>query len=230
MQKQFEKLLHKQCPWYPNAKHSVIECYNLRRTFNAAPLDNNANKKGKGKEDEPKDKSGGAQFQDASKAANIIFGGESDFASKRAQKLTLRGILSIKLAVPRSLQWLQVPISFLKDDQWTSFAEPGKFPLVLDPVVASVRLTRVLIDEGSGHQICLNIPYAKSFIRITRSRIAALPVWAGDPDKEGEQLQGGCHQGSDTQGDPAAGGRSIQDSPNRHKARQQIGKRIHQFP
>jgi hypothetical protein len=63
MQKQFEKLLHKQCPWYPNAKHSVIECYNLRRTFNAAPLDRSANKKGKGKEDdELEDKSGGAQF------------------------------------------------------------------------------------------------------------------------------------------------------------------------
>jgi hypothetical protein len=43
-----------------------------------------------------------------------------------------------------------VPISFSRDDQWTSFSEPGKFPLVLDPVVAGVRLTKVLIDSGSG--------------------------------------------------------------------------------
>jgi hypothetical protein len=43
-----------------------------------------------------------------------------------------------------------VPISFSHDDQWTSFSEPGKFPLVLDPVVAEVRLTKVLIDGGSG--------------------------------------------------------------------------------
>jgi hypothetical protein len=45
---------------------------------------------------------------------------------------------------------LEVPISFSRDDQWTSFSEPGKFPLVLDPVVAEVRLTKVLIDGGSG--------------------------------------------------------------------------------
>jgi hypothetical protein len=37
-----------------------------------------------------------------------------------------------------------------RDDQWTSFSEPGKFPLVLDPVVAEVKLTKVLIDGGSG--------------------------------------------------------------------------------
>jgi hypothetical protein len=45
---------------------------------------------------------------------------------------------------------LEVPISFSRDDQWTSFLEPNKFPLVLDPVVAEVKLTRVLIDGGSG--------------------------------------------------------------------------------
>ncbi|XP_025813133.1 uncharacterized protein LOC112890458 [Panicum hallii] len=41
-------------------------------------------------------------------------------------------------------------MSFSRDDQWTSFFELRKFPLVLDPVVASVRLTRVLIDGRSG--------------------------------------------------------------------------------
>jgi hypothetical protein len=116
-QEQFDKLLQKQCVWHPGAKHLAIECYNLRRTFNAPPLDKNAKKKGKGKEeDEPEDKSGGVQFQDASKTIDIIFGGESSFASKRAQKLTLRKILSIELAGPRPLQWLEVPISFSRDD------------------------------------------------------------------------------------------------------------------
>jgi hypothetical protein len=31
-----------------------------------------------------------------------------------------------------------------------SFSEPSKFPLVLDPMVAEVKLTKVLIDGGSG--------------------------------------------------------------------------------
>jgi hypothetical protein len=58
--------------------------------------------------------------------------------------------MSIEPAVPRPLRWSEVPISFSRDDQWTSFSELGKFPLVLDPVVAEVRLTKVLIDGGSG--------------------------------------------------------------------------------
>jgi hypothetical protein len=36
--------------------------------------------------------------------------------------------------------------------------EPGKFPLVLDPVVAEVRLTKVLINGGSG----LNLIFAST--------------------------------------------------------------------
>jgi hypothetical protein len=51
-----------------------------------------------------------------------------------------------------------VPISFSRDDQWTSFLEPGKFPLVLDPVVVEVRLTKMLIDGGSG----LNLIFAST--------------------------------------------------------------------
>jgi hypothetical protein len=31
-----------------------------------------------------------------------------------------------------------------------SFSEPEKFPLVLDPVVAEVKLTKILIDGESG--------------------------------------------------------------------------------
>jgi hypothetical protein len=73
-----------------------------------------------------------------------------DFGSKRDQKLLLWEIMSIEPAVPRPLRWSEVPISFSCDDQWTSFSEPGKFPLVLDPVVVEVRLTKVLIDGGSG--------------------------------------------------------------------------------
>jgi hypothetical protein len=168
MQEQFEKLLHKQCPWHPNIKHSAIKCYNIRRTINALPLDKNANKKGKGKEDdEPEDKSGGAQFKDASKTVNIIFGGKSGFASTRAQKLALREILSIEPVVPRPLQWSEVLILFSRDDQWTSFLEPGKFPLLLDPMVASVRLTRVLIDGGSGLNLLFASTLQKMWLDIT---------------------------------------------------------------
>jgi hypothetical protein len=98
------------------------------------------------------------KFQNASKTINVIFGGDGDFGSRREQKLLLQEIMSVEPAAPRPLRWSEVPISFSRDDQWTSFSEPGKFPLVLDPVVAEVRLTKVLIDGGSG----LNLIFAST--------------------------------------------------------------------
>jgi hypothetical protein len=38
-------------------------------------------------------------------------------------------------------------------DQWTSFSTPGRFPLVLKPVVAGSRLNKVLIHGGNGHNV-----------------------------------------------------------------------------
>jgi hypothetical protein len=159
-QEQFEKLLQKKCPWHPGANHAATDCYNLWRTFSNPSND----KKNKSTDKEPKeddqgDKSHNAKFQDASKTINIIFGGEEEFSSRREQKLLLREIMSVEPVVPRPLRWLEVPISFSRDDQWTSFSEPSKFPLVLDPVVAEVKLTRVLIDGGSG----LNLIFASTF-------------------------------------------------------------------
>jgi hypothetical protein len=64
--------------------------------------------------------------------------------------------MSVEPAAPRPLRWSEVPISFSRDDQWTSFSEPGKLPL--DPEVAEVRLTKVLINGGSG----LNLIFAST--------------------------------------------------------------------
>jgi hypothetical protein len=101
-------------------------------------------------DDDQGDQTHNAKFQNASKTVNVIFGGDGDFGSRREQKLLLREIMSVEPVAPRPLRWSEVPISFSRDNQWTSFSEPGKFPLVLDPVVAKVRLTKVLIDGGSG--------------------------------------------------------------------------------
>jgi hypothetical protein len=82
-------------------------------------------------EDDQGDKLNNAKFQGASKTINVIFGGDDEFNSKREQKLLLREIMSVEPAVPGPLRWSEVPISFSRDDQWTSFSKPGKFPLVL---------------------------------------------------------------------------------------------------
>jgi hypothetical protein len=65
--------------------------------------------------------------------------------------------MRIEPVVPTPLRWSEVPITFSRADQWTSFSEPGRFLLVLKPVVAGSRLNKVLIEGGSG----LNVLFTK---------------------------------------------------------------------
>ena len=65
-------------------------------------------------------------------------------------------------ATQKYLKLSEVPMSFSTEDQWTNFFEPRKLSLLLDPVVAGVRLTKALIDSGSG----LNILFASTLCQM----------------------------------------------------------------
>jgi hypothetical protein len=52
-------------------------------------------------------------------------------------------------------------------DQWTSFSKPGRFPLILQPVVAGTRLNKVLINGGSGLNVLLTKTLKKVKLDIT---------------------------------------------------------------
>ena len=62
---------------------------------------------------------------------DMIYGVDSSF-NRRSQKLVWRGKLKMEPAVKKPLRHSEVPITFSREDQWTSFSELGKFPLVLD--------------------------------------------------------------------------------------------------
>jgi hypothetical protein len=106
------------------------------------------------KEGQEKADEGNNDFQ-ADKTVNILFGG---LPTRRSQKATRREVLNIEPAMPTPLRWSEVPITFSRADQWTSFSEPGRFPLVLKSVVVGSRLNKVLIDGGSG----LNVLFTKT--------------------------------------------------------------------
>jgi hypothetical protein len=94
-------------------------------------------------------------FQEPDKTVNVLFGG---LPTRWSQKATRWEALNIEPAVPTPLRWSEVPITFSRTDQWTSFSEPGHFPLVLKPVVVGSRLNKVLIDGGSR----LNVLFTKT--------------------------------------------------------------------
>ncbi|RLN15558.1 putative gag-pol precursor [Panicum miliaceum] len=120
--------------------HTLFKCVSLRKSLNAPPLPQDGKRKDQ-VDDNESDKSGAQDFHDPKNVVNVIFGGNGGFPSKRAQKLTLREILSVEPAIQKPLRYGEVPISFSGDDQWTNFSKLGKFPLILDPVMAGLHLT-----------------------------------------------------------------------------------------
>jgi hypothetical protein len=123
--------LHKQYPIHPKSRHTLFECISLRKSLNAPPLPQ-AGKRKDQEDDEEGDKLEAQDFQDPKNVINVIFSRDGGFPSKYAQKLTLREILSIEPATQRPLRYSEVLIFFSRDNQWTSFSELEKFPLVLD--------------------------------------------------------------------------------------------------
>jgi hypothetical protein len=147
----FKDLLKEKCQWHLDGNHTTEQCYQLRRALKDTPESRHPHdKKGKKKADEGND-----NFQEPDKTVNVLFGG---LPNRRAQKATQREVLNIEPAVPTPLRWSEVPIIFAHADQWTSFSEPRRFPLVLKPVVAGSRLNKVLIDGGSR----LNVLFTKT--------------------------------------------------------------------
>jgi hypothetical protein len=147
----FKDLLKEKCPWHLDGNHTTEQCYQLRRALKDTPEPRHPHdKKGKNKADKGND-----DFQEHDKMVNVLFGG---LPNRRAQKATRREVMSIEPVVPTPLRWSEVPITFSREDQWTSFSEPGRFPLVLKPVVAGSKLNKVLIDGGSG----LNVLFTKT--------------------------------------------------------------------
>jgi hypothetical protein len=144
-------LLKEKCPWHLDGNHTTEQCYQLRRALKSTPEPPHPHdKKGKKKND-----GDNGEFQEPDKTVNVLFGG---LPSRREQKATRREVMSIEPAVPTPLKWSEVPITFSRVDQWTSFSEPGRFPLILKPVVAGSKLNKVLSDGGSG----LNVLFTKT--------------------------------------------------------------------
>src|SRR5213596_1619789 len=83
----------------------------------------------------------------------MIYGGSDAYESKRKQKLIAREINAITPATPKYLKWLEAPITFGRADHPDHIPHSGRYPLVLDPIVRTIKLNRMLIDGGSGLSI-----------------------------------------------------------------------------
>jgi hypothetical protein len=88
----------------------------------------------------------------------MIYGGQVANASARHRKQERWEVCSVKVAAPVYLDWSDKLITFDQGDHPDYIPSPGRYPLVVDPVIGNARLTMVLMDGGSS----LNIIYAET--------------------------------------------------------------------
>jgi hypothetical protein len=118
----------------------------------------------------------------------MIYGGQVANASARHRKQECREVCSVKVAAPVYLEWSDKPITFDQGDHPDRVPSPGKYPLVVDPIIGNVRLTKVLMDGESS----LNIIYAETLgllrIDLSSVRAGAAPFHGIIPGKRVQPL------------------------------------------
>ena len=104
----------------------------------------------------------------------MIFRGSAAYDSKRRQKVARHEVYTTKPATPPFLRWSESAITFDRTDHPDSVLHLGRYPLVVDLIVGPKRLTKVLMDGGSG----LNIMYAKTLdeMGIDRTHLRPTPA------------------------------------------------------
>jgi hypothetical protein len=164
----FDKMLKESCPYHQGpVKHTLEECVMLRCYFHKAgpPAEG-----GKGQDNDKKEGDKAEEFPEVH-GCFMIYGGQVANASARHCKQERREVCSVKVAAPVYLDWSDKPITFDQGDHPDCVPSPGKYPLVVDPIIGNVRLTKVLMDGGSS----LNIIYAETLglLQIDMSTIRA---------------------------------------------------------
>jgi hypothetical protein len=87
------------------------------------------------KPEEPK-----GELPEAHKEVNYIYGGPDSYESRRKQKLTAREVMVVSLATSEYLKWSEVPITFDHSDHPDFVPKPGRYPLIVSPIVKDVKL------------------------------------------------------------------------------------------
>ena len=150
----FNKLMDSPCTNHAYPIKHLYKDYELLKRF----LRQAGRPKGDGKEAAAK--KGGATGKDGDDFPNpedwiMIFDGSKANCSKHQHTVRYREACAAETAIPSFLSWSKSLITFYQRDHPSHVARPGRYPLVVDPIVHKKHLTKVLMDRGSD----LNILY-----------------------------------------------------------------------
>ena len=104
----------------------------------------------------------------------MIFGGLAAYDSKCYQKLARRKVYMNEPAAPTFHRWSESAVTFDQTDHPESVPQPKRYSLMVDLIIGMKRLTKVLMDGGSG----LNIMYVEMLNAMCIVRSCILPTGA----------------------------------------------------
>jgi hypothetical protein len=102
-----------------------------------------------------------------------IYGGHAPHESRRKLKLTSRAVNTVSPAAPEYFHWSESLITFDRTNHLDNIPKPGRFPLIVHPLVGMTQLTKALMDGGSG----LNLMYLDTFegLGLTLNQLQSSP-------------------------------------------------------
>jgi hypothetical protein len=152
----FDKMLKESCSYHQGPiKHTLEECVMLWCYFHKAgpPAEDS-----KGHDNNRKEGDKEEEFPEVHNCF-MIYGGQAANASAQHCKQERREVCLVKVAALVYLDWSDKPITFDRGDHPDFVPSPRRYPLVVDPIIGNVRLSKVLMDGGSS----LNIIYAETW-------------------------------------------------------------------
>jgi hypothetical protein len=150
-----DDILDAQCPYHKDMRHTLRNCRDFKhsvghdRPFQPLPPPPPRGGPGEPRQPQQQEEGRGGAFPRIDGEVNVIFGGHGSQESRRQQKLNDRQILVATTGPPAPYRWSEHPTTFTRADQWLNFDHPGKYPLLVDPVIRENRVKKVLVDGGS---------------------------------------------------------------------------------
>jgi hypothetical protein len=147
-------MLKEPCPYHKGpTNHNLEDCHMLWRYFESLGIKKDDKKEDPKEKDDDKDE-GFLKIHNCF----MIYRGSSTRLSARQRKQERRDVFFVQSATPLFLDRSEMAITFDHDDHLDYVPNPRVYPLVIDPIIANTRLTKVLMDGGSN----LNIIYVQT--------------------------------------------------------------------
>jgi hypothetical protein len=136
-----DDILDAQCPYHKDMRHTLENCRDFKhsvgncRPFQPLPPPPPRGGPEKPRQPQLQEGGGGRAFPCIDGEVNVIFGGHGSQENKRQQNLNDRQYWSAATSAPAPYRWSEHPITFTRADKWLNFDHPGKYPLLVDPVI-----------------------------------------------------------------------------------------------